>query len=369
MAGTGTTTTAKSTDPGKMPAPLRIAYVVDPRFPGGTSSAVAAELRVTTKLGKVSVHLVESRMFNGRHVAPQLQEALDELELVPVWNAPVIAADIVLLHNPVFLKFQTILPSRIICRQIYVIAHENFERPGGHDGFDVASALKQIDKSTFALEKVIAPISRVNRDTIDDWLAHRPGFEKWTVLPDDWFNICSFDFESPTATPADRRGRCSRPGFEKFPPLEVMDLVFSPQAERNLILGADALISQGIVRSHWTLMPYRSIEVAQFYQMVDFLVYYTSPVWRESFGRVLAEAMAAGLVVITDPGTASSFGKGAIGVRPDEVDAVVARHVEMPQLYRQQVQAGQDVLTRFSADHFAQRFEAICSRDQGRIAS
>lgn len=351
-----------------MRAPLRIAYVLDPRFPGGTSSAVAAELKVAAGFGRIEVHAVESRMFRGRTVSPQLQESLDELGLVPVWNSPVIAADIVLLHNPAFLKFQTTLPARILCRQLYVIAHENFGRPGGQEGFDVAATLAQINRSTTALEKVIAPISRVNRDTVDSWIARRPGFRTWSVLPEDWFNICSFDLSPPTTTPADRRGRYSRPGFEKFPTLEAMDLMFSPQAERNLILGSNALIAQGVFRAHWTLMPFRGIELEQFYEMVDFLVYYTSPTWREGFGRVLAEGMAAGLVVITDPGTASSFGKGAIGVQPDEIDAVIARHVRQPDLYQRQVQAGQDALARFSAERFARRFEAICARAEGKIA-
>jgi len=343
--------------------------VLDPRFPGGTSSAVAAELKVAVRFGRVTVHAVESRMFRGRTVAPVLDDAFDDLGIEPVWDAPVISADIVLLHNPAFLKFQTTLPARIVCRHIYVIAHENFKRPGGEEGFDVATTLAQIDRSTLALEKVIAPISRVNRDTVDNWIARRSGFETWSVLPDDWFNICSFSLNPPTAAPADRRGRYSRPGFEKFPPLDAMEQMFSPQAERNLILGSDSLIARGVVRPHWTLMPYRGIELERFYEMVDFLVYYTSPAWREGFGRVLAECMAAGLVVITDPGTASSFGRGAIGVRPEEVDAVVARHVERRELYLRQVQAGQEALASFSAERFARRFDEICARAQRKIAS
>jgi hypothetical protein len=190
-----------------MTAPIRIAYVIDPRFPGGTSAAVAAELRVVAGFGAVSVHAVESAMFQGRHIAPQLQAAFDDLAIEPVWNAPVIAGDIVLLHNPAFLKFQKALPTRILCRQLHVIAHENFERPGGHEGFDVAQTLTQIDRASLALEKVIAPISRVNRATIDSWLGARPGFRGWRVQPEDWFNICAFDLCPPTAAPADRRGR------------------------------------------------------------------------------------------------------------------------------------------------------------------
>ncbi len=290
-----------------MTPPLRISYVIDPRFPGGTSSAVAAELRVTKGFGQVTVHAVESQMFRGRTISPQLQECFDDLGIVPVWNAPVISGDIVLLHNPAFLKFQKALPARILCRQLYVIAHENFERPGGHEGFDVANTLAQIDRATLALEKVIAPISRVNRDTVDSWIARRPGFGGWSVLAEDWFNIFSLDLTPPTATPKDRRGRHSRPGFEKFPTLGDLDRCFPPEAKSNVILGADSLIAQGIVRHHWKLLPFRGLELDRYFEMVDFMVYFTASTWRESFGRVLAESLAAGKLVISDPARRASI--------------------------------------------------------------
>jgi hypothetical protein len=36
-------------------------------------------------------------------------------------------------------------------------------------------------------------------------------------MAEDWINICDFPFAPPTPAPRDRRGRHSRPGFEKFP--------------------------------------------------------------------------------------------------------------------------------------------------------
>ncbi|GAA0291663.1 hypothetical protein GCM10008966_10750 [Rhodovulum strictum] len=126
-----------------------------------------------------------------------------------------------------------------------------------------------------------------------------------------------------------------------------------------MILGADLLIACEVPRPHWTLLPFRSIEVGDYFGMIDFTVYFTAPAWRESFGRVIAEALAAGKVVLTDPEAGASFGKGIIACRPDDVDAAVARMVADPAAHAAQMARGQAVLEQFSEAVFAARFEAL----------
>jgi glycosyltransferase involved in cell wall biosynthesis len=82
------------------------------------------------------------------------------------------------------------------------------------------------------------------------------------------------------------------------------------------------------------------------------MVYFTAPTSRESFGRVLAEGIAAGKVVITDPDTASIFGDAVVAARPDEVDAVVAAFVADPARYARHVARAQSRLAAFSAESF-----------------
>ena len=74
---------------------------------------------------------------------------------------------------------------------------------------------------------------------------------------------------------------------------------------------------------------------------IDFFVYFTHPFWRESFGRSIAEAIAAGKLVITDPVTATSFGSGVISNDGRGVDAIVAAHVAEPGRYRSAVRRAQ----------------------------
>ena len=250
----------------------RIAYVLDPRFPGGTSSAVAAELEVVGRMAHVVVHARATRMFGGDDPAPQLQRSLQRLEVPVIWDAPEIAADIVVFHNPSCLRFQTRLDTRIITPHLIVVAHENFLRPGASQAFDVAKCLGQLEACSYTQQRTLAPISDWNRQTISDWTQQYGPLRAWTVLDRDWFNICDFPLKAPTATPRDRRGRLSRPGLEKFPQDDVMARCFPAHAERNLILGADALIAQGGAPPHWQMIPFRGMPVTQFFEMIDFMV-------------------------------------------------------------------------------------------------
>lgn len=338
-----------------------LAYVVDPRFPGGTSAAVAAELAVACRLGRVSLHAIESRMFAGRSVSPVLEERLMTLGLAPTWNSPVIGADRVILHNPSFLRFQDRLESRILCHDLVVVTHENFLRPGGEAAFDVATCLGQIEGASLCSRRWLAPVSPANRATVGDWLKGQANPAGWRLLPWDWFNICDFTPPPPRPghVPQDRRGRLSRPGAEKFPSLDDLDRCFPPHAAANVILGGDRLLDAGRDRPHWRLLPFGSMPVADFFAGIDFMVYFTAPTWRESFGRVLAEAMGTGKVVLTDAATATPFGDGAIACTPAEVDGIIAGLTARSDLYAAQAARGVECLRAYSGAEFARRYSGF----------
>lgn len=345
---------------------MSFAYVVEPRFSGGTSAAVAAELRVTSDLGPVVVHARGSAMFGEqRRIAPVLRQAIDELGLPLIWDAPQINADVVVFHNPSFLKFQRSLGARIVARQLIVVTHENFLRPGGVEAFDVAACLDQVDRATLALRKCLAPISVHNRASVTQWLAHRPAGTDWQVLGEDWFNICETAVADPCLRPADRRGRHSRPTREKFPPLADLDRCFPPHADANVILGADFLMDADVVRPHWTMLPFGSVGVESFLAMIDFFVYFTAPTWRESFGRVIAEALVAGKVVLTDHDTGAAFGDAVLACQPAEVGAIIEAHLANPDRYVAQVRRAKPVLDRLSASAFRRRLSDLVRLEAG----
>jgi hypothetical protein len=333
----------------------RIAYLIEPRFPGGTSAAVARELRAVAPQARIAVHGVSSAMFPGRPRAVALTDALDDLGLTLRLDAPRIPAERVIVHNPSFLKRDTALRTRIVAEELIVVTHENFLRPGGHETHDVARCLDLLDRATLALRKCLAPISPHNRATVEGWLAAHPAHGHWQVLAEDWTNICDFPLRPPTGAPRDRRGRHSRPGFEKFPGPADLDLCFPRHAEANVILGADLLDDLARDRPHWQTHPFDTLDLESYFGRIDFMVYFTAPTYRESFGRVIAEAIAAGKVVISDAETASAFGDAVVAARPHEVDAIVAAFVAAPDRYAEQVRRAQARLAEFSADAFLRR--------------
>ena len=336
-----------------------ISYLFDPRFQGGTSAAIAAELRAICEMGlRPKLHAVESQMFSGRAISRQLEETMAVLGLRLEWNCPTIGGDLVVLHNPSFLKFDSSLASRIVAREVVVVTHENFLRPGGQEAFDIAHCLHLIDGQSLALRKTLAPISPHNRDGVARWLGQASLDGHWHILASDWFNICGHVLVEPTAHPRDRRGRLSRPGPEKFPALVDLDLCFPATSASNVILGADALIAADIQRSHWDLHEFNSLPVDHFFDMVDFMVYFTAPSWAESFGRVLAEAIAAGKVVVSDKGTAAMLPDAIVPAEPADVDRIIAHFVAHPDQYQAHVHKAQKMLMKFSPSAFRAMFAA-----------
>ncbi|MBA3910289.1 MAG: hypothetical protein C0524_10485 [Rhodobacter sp.] len=332
-----------------------LALVLDPRFGGGTSSAVAREILALAPDFDLRVAFIESGMFRGgRAVHPRIVDALEETGIGAAWDPPVIQAETIVLHNPSFLKFDTSLKSRLNCARAVVVAHENFLKPDGTEGFDVGKTLAIIAARLPPCPRTIAPVSRYNRRTVAAWLSGPgAGTEGWDIAPVEWFNICDFALLPPTASPRDRRGRVSRAGFEKFPDMATMLRHFPPHADHCAILGADTFLLPGVKPPpHWALVPFGGAEVATFLTAIDFFVYFTHPNLRESFGRVVAEAIASGKIVITDPGTAETFGNAVIPSDGHDLDQIIAGFIAAPDRYRAFVTAAQQGLAAFSADAF-----------------
>lgn len=304
----------------------------------------------------LEVVAITTAMFADRPNHPDIDRALADLDIQLRWDPAVVNADLIVLHNPACLKFNNTLNTRLVADTLIVVAHENFTAPGGTLSFDVDACFDVLEGAALARRKIIAPVTAYNRQTVEAWTGDaRDG---WIVSPVDWSNICDFEQAPPATTPSDRRGRHSRPGFEKFPDRATMESLYPMHAQANVLLGADIFIDDDPPR-HWTLHKFRDIPVDHFLDQIDFFVYFTNSRWRESFGRVIAEAIAGGKLVLTDPGTASTFGKGVIGLSANEVDGAIQSFIADPAAYRRHVRQAQRGLGMFTADRFRERAAAI----------
>jgi hypothetical protein len=336
-----------------------VALLVDPRFPGGTGSAVAAEIRALAPHVELQVVGLATALFRDRAPNPALTAVLDELGLPLLPEPPVVHADTIVLHNPACLKFDTKLAPRLSAARVAVVTHENFLRPGGAEGFDVGHCLGLVSQRVAGGARLLAPVSAPNRVGVAAWLVRHPS-AGWRLAPDDWPNICDAPFLAPTPTPRDRRGRHSRPGFEKFPPVAALRAQFPAHAERCAILGADTLLlDPESAPPHWRLLRFGAMKVPDFLAGIDFFVYFTNPLWRESYGRAIAEAIAAGKLVITDPATAEPFGPGVVAADSGEIDRVVAAHIAEPARYAAAVRAAQAHLAESRPEPVVARLKAL----------
>lgn len=344
---------------------LDLTLVIDPRFPGGTSTAVATEISVLAPLTNLRVVAIESKMFKGKTVHSAIQNACDLHGIEIEWSPKRIRSSQIVVHNPTFLKFNQTLETRFYCNALIVVCHENFVRPNGNQSFDVEHCLALIEQNALASQFLLAPVSNGNRQSISQFGLDR--IPAWELADFTWNNICDFDLADPTRAPIDRRGRHSRAGYEKFPSEDTMDVLFPPNSETR-ILGADAFIAEGLTRDHWELLPFGTEDVHEFLQTIDFFVYYTNPMCRESFGRVIAEALAAGKVVVTDPQTGATFGDGVVKAEPKDVDQVIKEMIKNPEEYCAQALRGQKILSEFSAQRFGDKITKKLNNLSGKTS-
>jgi hypothetical protein len=319
----------------------RVALLIDLRSPGGTASAAAAEIRALAPHVRLSVFGLTIAMLRDRPVDPAIAQALAEVGLDFAAEPPVVHADTIVVHNPACLKHESRLGSRLSAARVVVVTHEDFLRPGGIESFDVGRCLDLIAEADAGGDRLLAPVSSSNRANVAAWLDQHAD-RGWRLVPDDWPNICDQPFVEPTPTPRDRRGRHSRPGFERFPPLSALHAQFPAHAERCAILGADALVlDRENLPPHWVLLPFGTMKIPNFLASIDFFIYFTNPLYRESFGWAIADAIAAGKLVITDPLTAGNFGPGVIGDDGEGIDRIIEAHIAEPNRYATAVRRAQ----------------------------
>ena len=137
----------------------RVALLVDPRFPGGTGSAVAAEIRALAPHVNLAVFRLATAMFPGRAVNPAIAGLWRSWACRSCREPPVVHADTIVLHNPTCLRFDSRLGPRLSAARIIVVTHENFLRPGGCEGFDVGHCLGLVAGRVAGGERLLAPVS------------------------------------------------------------------------------------------------------------------------------------------------------------------------------------------------------------------
>jgi hypothetical protein len=347
-----------------------VLIVGDFRFGGGTSGAVAHELRALRSTSHtVGLYHVNSA-YLGRKPPPWHQEIVAEIDRGAVSVVPEGAAaeaGVIFVHSPWVLR--KMAPTLLRAPVRILVAHHPPVDARGRLYYD-PRAVERHARRAFGGSFVWAPISPVCRDAFDVARLPFPRLRMdWTnlIFVDDWGAARSrLIGERPTI------GRHSRPRNEKWP--ATRDALFEVFPEGGDIqvklMGLSAkmktLIGENPV--NWRTMETDEIPVREFLSGIDFFVYFHHPDWVEAYGRTVGEAAAAGCVVILPPYLRKTFGDAGLYCEPAQaLDLVHSVAVDRNHFAQLSARGREIIDQRFGLTSYLDRLQRVLAAARGDV--
>ncbi len=338
-----------------------IIVVTDPRYQGGTSSAVAAEIAAAVAAGyKVGFMAYEAENLRLPFPTnPRLQGLMERGDVTIIHPGSFVRCRLAILHNPFVAGLVPVEPLNITAEKRLVVAHHPPIDGDGLPAYDLAVAMRNADEilSGEALWTPVGPNARAAFGLCDT----RPD-----LMDDDWANVIDFDAWHHVPRPRDmgrrlRIGRHSRADARKFPATRAAFAeIYGDGSRADVdILGCapDVQTMLEPAPAEWLLRPYGDMEVRAYLDQLDAFVYYHRDDWVEAFGYAVVEAMARGVPCVLSPTLAASFGKAARIVSADQAFEAALEVAEDPSELRE---AGYALIAeRHSFHAVAKRIEAL----------
>ncbi len=348
-----------------------VCLATDARFVGGSSSSTSEELRANESMG------IETRFYQcmsttlrnaGRSFNPKLQDHFRKHPRRLTWSVRLEtkpACKVLFFRHPSVVNRYTSLPP-VVPDCIKVIVNHPMRNARGRFDFDL-STVRSIIARNYGLEPHFLAISSIIRDSYSGKQFDLIDAEQY------WFNF--FHAEPGALSPESRYerqaqlnlltiGRHSRDGVEKWPSSagELMKAYpLRPDIAVRVLGGVGTVEGLlGRVPNNWTAFAFGSRPVGEFLNELDVFVYFHHPRWIEAFGRVIAEAMIAGIPTILPKYFSSLYGEAAICCAPDDVGGALARLRSDKAYYVEVANAGKRlVASKFSWDMHARRMQGL----------
>lgn len=323
-----------------MSATLDILFVADVRFEGGTSTALAVEIKAAARAGlRTGLLAVKGPLLNLPFpMHPDLRHLIDDGLTERIDPDMRLHAKVTLIHHPTIMENRPTRPIAATSGKVFVVLHHPMFDGDNRQQYNLNRVAAHA-RDAFGGDIHLAPVSPVVRDSLPKML---PAFVH--LIEEDWGNLIDLDaWPAKIATTPGYPvviGCHSRPDPLKWPTAEDVLLAYPAEASRFRVrvLGADTFLTEKYdkIPPNWELIPFDYGGVADFLAGLDFYVYFHDPSWSEAFGRTILEALATGLVVILPPHFEALFGKAAVYTVPAHVEQVIDRFVNDPDLYRSQ---------------------------------
>lgn len=344
---------------------LDILFIADVRFEGGTSTALAMEIKAAARAGfKTGLLAVKGPLLGHPFpMHPDLRALVDRGATERIDPDMKVEADLVLLHHPTIMANRFTRRIYVRTERLVVVLHHPMVDRFGKVQYDLDRVVHNC-RAAFDVAVELAPVSAVVRETLPGILP-----DDARLLPEDWTNLIDLD-DWPLRPDGPPRhpiviGRHARPDKLKWPNSAADALRIYPTDATQYtirILGGGSFLQKiyGPLPRNWELLPFAWTGVAEFLQGLDFYVYYHSGSWSEAFGRAILEALATGLVTILPAHFQPLFGEAAIYAAPRDVQRVVGQFVADPEAYaRQSALAREFVARQHSAELFPQRLARL----------
>jgi hypothetical protein len=319
---------------------LDIVLAGDFRFPGGTSTAVADEVRTLAEAGlRVGMLQVNSMALDSQALPthPEIQACWQQGWAERVGPFDGRRCRLLAFHHPVVLERTPAKAFRIDAAHRLMIVHHVPMDPMGRLNYDPWTIEKNAE-AAFGGPFIWAPVSPICRERLEAC-----GFNG-ALLAVDWHSV--FRIEDWGAArerqlfPRITLGRHSRPDRDKWPASRSAMLAAYPDDPQFAvrILGGGRELKQliGSYPENWTVFAFNEVSVRSFLHTIDYYVYFHHPAWIETFGRGPAEAAAAGCIVVLPPYLEATFGPAALYCAPEEAPSLLQSLHASPARFRDQ---------------------------------
>ncbi|WP_416147717.1 glycosyltransferase [Salipaludibacillus sp. HK11] len=321
------------------------------RLLGGTNMSNIEEIKAQKREGLRTGLIQFSRydLNSVDRINPNVRDTIDgDLVQMIVYGEKVSCDALIVRHPPALQDWQKYVPT-IEAKKVHVIVNQ----PPKRDYSETGKTLYRIEDCLNNLQKYVGqrgswfPIGPEIRRVLEEH--HADELATIDLASSDWVNIIDVnEWKRDRYEPKQgviRIGRHSRDQYVKWPETsEKIEAVYPSTSPYQIhVLGGAKSVMKiiGKLPENWIVKQFGEETPQHFLKNIDVFVYYTHSDWVEAFGRVMFEAMAAGVPVIIEPKYEKLFGEAAMYAKEDEVKGTIEKLMNDETLYQKQVAKAQ----------------------------